>query len=162
MLYEKTWKVYREKSQDWRTWRMKTRCADTKYGKGQRRTELYGIGVKTQTNNAWSRPVEADRNIARSCRNTRSKVSCKSSPPHKTYDEALHDHRLVTLQQRRNELCNRLFKDIQNSSHRLNSLLPLQHKPGYQLRHSKKYPLPLVKTNRFKSSFINWCLYNCQ
>ena len=82
--------------------------------------------------------------------------------PHKTYDEALHDHRLVTLQQRRNELCNRLFKDIQNSSHRLNSLLPLQHNPGYQLRHSKKYPLPLVKTNRFKSSFINWCLYNCQ
>ena len=82
--------------------------------------------------------------------------------PHKTYDEALHDHRLVTLQQRRNELCNRLFKDIQNSSHRLNSLLPLQHNPGYQLRHSKKYPLPLVKTNRFKYSFINLCLYNCQ
>ena len=82
--------------------------------------------------------------------------------PHKTYDEALRDHRLVTLQQRRNELCNRLFKDIQNSSHRLNSLLPLQHNPGYQLRHSKKYPLPIVKTNRFKSSFINWCLYNCQ
>ena len=82
--------------------------------------------------------------------------------PHKTYEEALHEHRLVTLQQRRNDLCNRLFKYIQNSSHRLNSLLPLQHNPGYQLRHSKKYPLPLVKTNRFKSCFINWCLYNCQ
>ena len=82
--------------------------------------------------------------------------------PHKTYDEALCEHRLVTLQQRRNELCYRLFKDIQNSSHRLNSLLPRQHNPAYQLRHSMKYPLPLVKTNRFKSSFINWCLYNCQ
>ena len=35
--------------------------------------------------------------------------------PHKTYDEALHDHRLVTLQQRRNELCNILFKDIHYS-----------------------------------------------
>ena len=46
--------------------------------------------------------------------------------PHKTYEEALREHRLVTLQQRRNELCNRLL------------------------------------TNRFKSSFINWCLYNCQ
>ena len=74
--------------------------------------------------------------------------------PHKTYEEALHEHRLVTLQQRRNDLCNILFKDIQNSSHRLNSLLPLQHNPGYQLRHSKKYPLPLVKTNRFKSCFL--------
>ena len=82
--------------------------------------------------------------------------------PHNTYEEALRQHKLVTLQQRRNELCNRLFKDIQNSSHRLNSLLPRQHNPGYQLRHSKKYPLPLLKTNRFKSSFINWCLYNCQ
>ena len=29
--------------------------------------------------------------------------------PHKTYKEALREHRLVTLQQRRNELCNRLF-----------------------------------------------------
>ena len=38
--------------------------------------------------------------------------------PHKTYDEVIHDHRLATLQQRRNELCNILFKDIQNSSHR--------------------------------------------
>ena len=92
--------------------------------------------------------------------------------PHTTYEEALHEHRLVTLQQRRNELCNILFNDIQNSSHRLNSLLPRQHNPGYQLRHSKKYPLPrrkqpkqvskLVKTNRFKCSYINWCLYNCQ
>ena len=82
--------------------------------------------------------------------------------PHKTYEEALREHRLFTLQHRRNELCNRLFKDIQNSSHRLNSLLPRQHNPGYQLRHSKKYPLPLVKTNRSKSSFINLCLYNCQ
>ena len=54
--------------------------------------------------------------------------------PHKTYEEALREHKLVTLQQRRNELCNRLFKDIQNSSHRLNSLLPRQHNPGYQLR----------------------------
>ena len=83
--------------------------------------------------------------------------------PHKTYDDALHDHRLVTMRQRRNELCNRLFiKDIQSSIHMLNSLLPLQLNPGYQPRHSQKYPLPLVKTNRFKSSFINWCLYNCQ
>ena len=53
--------------------------------------------------------------------------------PHKTYEEALCEHRLVTLQQR-NELCNRLFKDIQNFSHRLNSLLPRQHNPGYQLK----------------------------
>ena len=36
----------------------------------------------------------------------------------------------------------------------------LQHNPGYQLRHSNKYPLPLVKTNRFKFFFISWCL--CQ
>ena len=77
--------------------------------------------------------------------------------PHKTYEEALREHKLVTLQRRRNELCNRLFKDIQNSSHRLNSLLPRQHNPGYQLRHSKKYPLPLNPP-----SLTAWCLYNCQ
>ena len=59
--------------------------------------------------------------------------------PHNTYEEALHEHRLATLQQRRNELSNILFKEIQNSSHRLNSLLPLQHIPGNQLRHSKEY-----------------------
>ena len=51
--------------------------------------------------------------------------------PHKTYEGALREHKLVTLQQRRNELCNTVFKDIQNSSHRLNSLLPRQHNPGY-------------------------------
>ena len=54
---------------------------------------------------------------------------------HMAYEKALHEHRLVTLQQRRNELCNRLFKDIQNSSHRLNARLPLQHNPGYQTFH---------------------------
>ena len=86
---------------------------------------------------------------------TQSRAMQIISPPHKMYEEALHEHRLVTLQQRRNELCNILFKDIQKSSHMLNYLLPLQHHPGYHLSQSKKYPLPLVKTNMFKSPFIN-------
>ena len=140
------------------------------------------LGVRIMSNLSWedhianlvskaSRRLHLLRELKRADLSAKDLLTCYYSFVRSTteyacqvwsYDEALHDHRLVTLQQRRNELCNRLFKDIQNSSHRLNSLLPLQHNPGYQLRHSKKYPLPLVKTNRFKSSFINWCLYNCQ
>ena len=47
-----------------------------------------------------------------------------------------------------NQMNDSFFKDIENSSHRLNRLLPRQHNPGYQLRYSKKYPLPLVKTKQ--------------
>ena len=55
--------------------------------------------------------------------------------PQNAYKEAIHEHRLVTLQQRRIDLCSIPFRDIPISTHRLNSLLKLLHTPGYHLRH---------------------------
>ena len=78
------------------------------------------------------------------------------------YADALKQHHLQPLKQRREELCYRLFKQMQDPSHKLNKLLPKPTVHRHNLRHVKDYPLPLVRTQRFKMFFTNWCLFNCQ
>ena len=79
--------------------------------------------------------------------------------PTASYEEALQASGLDTLSQRRDELCKRLFSSCQDTTHKLHSLLPKERKITHGQRNAYKYHLPLVKTNRCKDSFINYCLF---
>lgn len=62
---------------------------------------------------------------------------------------------LETLNDRREKLCTKLFNSIEsNKDHKLNELLPDVNMATKNLRMIRKYKLPMVKTNRFKNSFI--------
>jgi hypothetical protein len=78
------------------------------------------------------------------------------------YDHALKEANLMTLYQRREILCRRLFKSAQVPSHKLNPLLPEPRVITHNQRHPMKYPLPVCKTNRLKDSFIPYSLFNFQ
>ena len=78
------------------------------------------------------------------------------------YDQALMEANLMTLYERREVLCKRLFSSAQDSSHKLNPLLPNLRVITHNQRHAAKYPLPVCKTNRFKDSFIPYSLFNFQ
>jgi len=91
------------------------------------------------------------------------KRALKIISPALTYKEALDLHQLPTLVERRTALCRELFKAIMtDSEHRLHCLLPPPRESRYSLREHKQYPLPRINTKRFKNSFINWGLFNCQ
>jgi len=80
--------------------------------------------------------------------------------PDASYELALQIAELNTLEDRRTELCRRLFRDIENPEHNLHKLLPHENETTQGLRSNTKYQLPTYKTNRKKNSFINWCLLN--
>ena len=58
--------------------------------------------------------------------------------------------------------CRTLFENMQNSEHRLNHLLPVARNNDYNLRRILKYELPKCSTNRYKNTFVPYCLYNFQ
>ena len=91
------------------------------------------------------------------------KRAMKVIKPSCTYLEALHSLNIPSLKERRDTLCRTFFKDnVINPEGRLHNLLPPRRETGHNLRASGNYPLPKVKTNRCKSSFINWGLFHCQ
>ena len=80
--------------------------------------------------------------------------------PSLSYDEALSQSTLPTLYTRRDELCKRMFVAAQDPAHKLYHLLPPQRSVAKELRNSYKFPIPMCKTDRFKNSFVNYCLIN--
>ena len=80
--------------------------------------------------------------------------------PSLDYEEALVSAKLQSLYQRRQELCRRLFNSAQDPSHKLHPLLPHPRKITHNQRNPSKYPLPKCNTNRYKDSFIPYCLFN--
>ena len=76
------------------------------------------------------------------------------------YTTALQLANITSLYDRREELCKRLFISAQDESHKIHGLLPPQRTITHNQRHASKYPLPKVKTQRFKGSFINHCLFH--
>ena len=80
--------------------------------------------------------------------------------PMLSYEEALVTTGLPTLQTRRKQLCESLFADAEDKDHRLHQALPPPRKTTYSTRNPRKYPLPNVKTERYKDSFIPYCLFN--
>ena len=69
---------------------------------------------------------------------------------------------LLTLNERRELLCQLYFNKIKISSHKLNHLLPVIRNIEYDIRQCNVYPLPRTRTNRYRNSLIPWRLYNCQ
>jgi len=80
--------------------------------------------------------------------------------PDKSYDEALNDSNLQSLDARRHDACKDLFSQLQNSTHRLHKLLPDACKTDYNLRSKRRFSASNVNTKRQCSEFINYCLAN--
>ena len=75
--------------------------------------------------------------------------------PSTSYQEALTIAGLVPFVERRQQLTDKLFKQISNDkTHKLNKLLPSENSSTINLRNKRKFSIPNVKTNRFKNSFI--------
>ena len=75
---------------------------------------------------------------------------------------ALRKSGLQTLQERRTKFSKKLFLEMQNENHVLNKLLPRKNDINMRRRHTTKYPLPQVNSNRFKNSFLPHSLFNFQ
>ena len=69
---------------------------------------------------------------------------------------------LPCLKERRDSLCKKYFQNIMETTHRLNYLLPCQRCNQYDVRRFNKYPLPEIRTNRYRNSLIPWGLYHWQ
>ena len=78
--------------------------------------------------------------------------------PGQPYEDILQRTGLTTLHKRRDKLCLDYFSKIKSPSHKINHVLPLVKESAYNLRKSTPYPIPIAKTNRYKNSFIPWCL----
>ncbi len=77
------------------------------------------------------------------------------------YKEALEVAGLTTLAQRRQDRCKQLFEKMQDTTHKLHHLL-LPERTDKRLRLKNKYELPKVRTECFKNSPINYCLFHFQ
>ena len=76
--------------------------------------------------------------------------------PNLSYDQAITAAGVKMLQERRLQLCKKLFTEIScNSDHKLYNLLPPANTKPYQLRTSCPFVQPKSRTNRYKNSFIN-------
>ena len=73
-----------------------------------------------------------------------------------SYNEALVESGLSKLSDRRQELVDKLFKNVlQNEQNKLHELLPARNTCTFNLRNMRKFK-PAFKTNRFRSSFITF------
>ena len=88
--------------------------------------------------------------------------ACRIILPNFSYEDARDLLNLPLLFERRIDICKKLFVAMQKPDHRLHHLLPAPRSVDYKLRNAKKYPLPKCKTNRYKNSFVPYCLYNFQ
>jgi len=82
-----------------------------------------------------------------------------------SYTEASSTLGIQSLADRRSELCRTLFTQIvNNESHSLHYLLPVKRDSQLigRLRSATAYPTFRVRTNRFKNSFLPFCLSNYQ
>ena len=77
--------------------------------------------------------------------------------PKERYADALKLTGLQSLADRRDRLCRELFNSVSiNNNHKLAVSLPPLNSNNINLRSTSKYDLPVLKTNRFKDSFINY------
>ena len=75
--------------------------------------------------------------------------------PWLSYKDALSAARLQSLDDRRQELTQKLFNDIvTNNDHKLHILLPPHNNNDLNLRHKRKFNVSL-KTQRYKNDFIS-------
>jgi hypothetical protein len=107
----------------------------------------------------WSTSLTKELNVElESMQKQALRIIC----PHLDYDSARNLFSLMTLKERRDKLCAKLFKEIQNPSHKLRDFIPEPRTLPYSLRLRNNFPLPRCRTSRLKNSFIPWCLYKIQ
>ena len=80
--------------------------------------------------------------------------------PGNEYADILCLTNLPCQKERRDSLCTKYFKKIMEATHRLNYLLPCQRCNKYDVRRFNEYPLPEIRTNRYRNSLIPWGLYH--
>ena len=91
------------------------------------------------------------------------KRSLRIIHPDMTYDDALASCKLVSLEDRRESLCKKLFNQIRDSNHKLNYLVPIiEERPPvkYNLRHPRQEQTIKCRTGRAEHSFIYHCAKN--
>ena len=72
-----------------------------------------------------------------------------------SYDQRLKKLNLITLAERRTELCRKLFLSVtRNKEDKLNSLLPHHNEHAYLLWNPREFPILKAKTDRFHNSYI--------
>ena len=82
--------------------------------------------------------------------------------PSLDYCEAIRAADIPSLQQRRVDQCKALFTKMQDPNDKLFRILPPPRNTTRNTRSNLKFPLPKCNTDRFKDSFLPYCLYNCQ
>ena len=87
---------------------------------------------------------------------TVQKRALKCIYPGNEYADILCLTNLPSLKERRDSLCKKYFQNIMETTHRLNYLLPCQRCNQYDVRRFNKYPLPEIRTNRYRNSLIPW------
>ena len=78
--------------------------------------------------------------------------------PDISYEDALDEFKLPSLESRRIEACRKLFNDIRSEQHKLNNLLPAIRRPTYGLRNQRRYSVPNIRNKRITSDFITYSL----
>ena len=73
--------------------------------------------------------------------------------PGNEYADILCLTNLPCLKERRDSLCKKYFQKIMETTHRLNYLLPCQRCNQYDVRIFNKYPLPEIRTNRYRNLY---------
>ncbi len=86
----------------------------------------------------------------------------KIAYPNCDYNTAMDLVNLLSLHGRRNLQCKKVFDKMQNPDDKLHRILPKERTSCRNTRHSVKYELPKVNTERYKNSFIPYVLFNCQ
>ena len=80
--------------------------------------------------------------------------------PNTPYIEALANAQLISLKERRAQLCEHFFTQIEQPQQKLHTLLQKARATTHNTQCRTRYSSPRVKTNRTKNCFINWCLFN--
>ena len=83
--------------------------------------------------------------------------------PDEDHTDICQKHGIVSLKDRREERCEKLYKEIQNPGHKLHHLLPNQtNKRTLRETSTRKYEFPAKSTNRFLNSPINYSIRTFQ
>ena len=78
--------------------------------------------------------------------------------PEHTYCDALSEAGLPSLADRRGELTLRFFSQTEDTDNKCHGLLPELKIAHYDTRNKCKYWPPKARTNRYKNSFVPWCV----
>lgn len=88
--------------------------------------------------------------------------SLKIIVPHMSYEEVVEMFRLTPILDRMLGFCAQTFRKIENPNHPLSDILENRHPVDYNIRSSRKFHIPKIRTNRYKKSFFPHGLINFQ